>query len=70
MLKITRSHGRLIFSMPVPIPGKTVFTLRRGPAQNRWFENCEKREDKGRGNGFSKPNPRVKTVVINTILNP
>ena len=31
MLKIRRSHDRLIFNMGIPIPGKTVFILRRGP---------------------------------------
>ena len=31
MLKIRRSHDRLIFNMGIPIPGKTVFILRQGP---------------------------------------
>ena len=31
MLKIRRSHDRLIFNMGIPIPGKAVFILRRGP---------------------------------------
>ena len=31
MLKIRRSHDRLIFNMAIPILGKTVFILRRGP---------------------------------------
>ena len=31
MLKIRRSHDRLIFNMGLPIHGKTVFILRRGP---------------------------------------
>ena len=31
MLKIRRSHDRLIFNMGIPIPGKKVFILKRGP---------------------------------------
>ena len=31
MLKIRRSHDRLIFNTEIPIPGKPVFILRRGP---------------------------------------
>ena len=30
MLKIRRSRDRLIFNMGIPIPGKTVFILKRG----------------------------------------
>ena len=31
MLKIRRCHYHLIFNMGIPIPGKTVFILRRAP---------------------------------------
>ena len=31
MIKIRRSHDRFIFIMEIPIAGKTVFILRRGP---------------------------------------
>ena len=31
MLKIRRSHDRLIFNMGIPKPGKTVFILKQGP---------------------------------------
>ena len=31
IIKITRSHGRLIFIIGVLIPGRTVFILRPGP---------------------------------------
>ena len=31
IIKIRRSHDLLIFIMEIPIPGKTVFILRRGP---------------------------------------
>ena len=31
MLKIRRSRDRVIFTMGIPIPGKTVSILRRGP---------------------------------------
>ena len=31
IIKIRRSHDRLIFIMEIPIPGKTVFMLRLGP---------------------------------------
>ena len=31
MLKIRRSHDRLIFNMEIPYLAKTVFILRRGP---------------------------------------
>ena len=30
IIKIRRSHDRLIFNMGIPIPGKIFFTLRRG----------------------------------------
>ena len=31
MLKIRRSHDRLIFNMGIPVPGKMVFVLKWGP---------------------------------------
>ena len=34
MIKIRRSHDRLIFIMEITIPRKTVFILRRGPVEN------------------------------------
>ena len=52
MLKIRRSHDRLIFNMGIPIPEKIVFILRGGPDIQEWkyskkffsveFELCSK----------------------------
>ena len=36
MLKIRRVHDRLLFDMVIPIPGETIFILRRGPVRLIW----------------------------------
>ena len=43
IIKIRRSHDRLIFIMEIHIPGKTVFILRQGPYRV-WRERGRRKE--------------------------
>ena len=45
MLKIRRSSDRLIFNMEIPVPGSTLFILKRGPGYARMFAKVLTRQN-------------------------